>query len=330
MRLSLRTHILIGAVLWTIGLFAIAGVAVTQAMLWHPHVPVVVHDAFSYVVPVSLGAAACMVLGFIQVRGGLSAMDRLRVRVAAVHDGSERRVDGSYPSEVQPLVDDLNGLLEQRENAVRRALAKAGDLAHGLKTPLAILSQDAERAALEGETELAGSIAQQVERMRRHVEYHLAHARAAASGGRGAARCSIRESVDGLARALLRLHAARGLTIDVEVGEGETVRCGREDLDEMLGNLLDNACKWAHRRIVVSAGRAGGRQVISVDDDGGGLSEEKREEVLRRGVRADEAAPGSGLGLAIVRDLAELYGGSIGLDASPMGGLRATVRLPDE
>ncbi len=137
----------------------------------------------------------------------------------------------------------------------------------------------------------------------------------------------VRESVDGLARTLQRLHADRGLTIAVEVPADLVVRTEREDLDEMLGNLIDNACKWARSRVVVSATSADGGVAITVDDDGPGLDVSMREAVLQRGVRADEAAPGSGIGLAIVRDLAELYRGSIALTHSPLGGLRALLRL---
>ena len=147
--------------------------------------------------------------------------------------------------------------------------------------------------------------------MRRQIDYHLAHARAAASGATPGARCAVPASAEGLARTLLRLHADRGLAIEVDVVPAHAVRGEREDLDEMLGNLLDNACKWARSRVVDRRRPpAGATIVITVDDDGPGLEASMREAVLQRGVRADEAAPGSGLGLAIVRDLAELYGGS--------------------
>ena len=245
----------------------------------------------------------------MQVRRGLSPINNLRARLAGLHQGRDRRVDGNYPTEVQPLVNDLNALLDHREQAVSRAVAKAGDLAHGLKTPLAILAHEAERARAAGQPEVAAAIQQQVDRMRRQVDYHLAHARAAASGATAGARCSIKESADGLARALLRLHAERGIAIDVRVPPDLSVRVQREDLDEMLGNLLDNACKWGRSHVTYrTPGTTGAVVEITVDDDGSGLAGEMREAVLQRGVRADEAAPGSGLGLAIVRDLAEVYG----------------------
>jgi signal transduction histidine kinase len=274
-------------------------------------------------------ALVALVTGFAVVRAGFSPFADLRRRLADVQRGTERQLVGHYPAEVQPLVNDLNALLAHRDDAVRRAVAKAGDLAHGLKTPLAVLSQEAERAAAAGHADLAAVLAEQVERMRRQIEYHLAHARAAAAGSSSGARCAVAGSAGPLARTLLRLHAGRGLTIDVLVPADHVVRCQREDLDEMLGSLLDNACKWARARVAVSSSvRTDATVEILIDDDGPGIAPALREAVLQRGVRADEAAPGSGFGLAIVRELAELYGGSIALDASPAGGLRARLRLP--
>jgi signal transduction histidine kinase len=318
---------MIGALLWTIGLLAVWAVAITFYASALRSV-IVVH---AY--PHSLGMVAivAMIVGFLLVRSGLRPFEELRGRLAAVRSGAARQVDGSYPTEVQPLVRDLNALLDHQQRAVGRAVAKAGDLAHGLKTPLAVLAQEAERAAANGHADLAGAIAEQVERMQRQIDYHLAHARAAASGAMPGAHCEVRVSAEGLARTLLRLHAGRGIAIDVQVPGGHVVRSQREDLDEMLGNLLDNACKWARGRVTVSSASAPGQPAaiaIAVDDDGPGLAPALRETVLQRGVRADEAAPGSGIGLAIVRELAELHGGSIVLASSPLGGVRALLSLP--
>lgn len=326
--LSLRSRFLVGAMLWTIGLFIMAAAALITAMELHP-VPIarMTHDVFTQPLVMLFGMFS-MVAGFLQVRRGLSPINNLRARLAGLHEGRDRRIDGTYPTEVQPLVNDLNVLLDHREQAVRRAVAKAGDLAHGLKTPFAILALEAERARAAGHAEVAAAVMQQVVRMRRQMDYHLAHARAAASGASPGARCSIRESAEGLTRALLRLYAERGIAIDVHVSPDLSVRVQREDLDEMLGNLLENACKWGRSHVTIDASQAGAGVEIAVDDDGSGLAERMRETVLQRGVRADEAAPGSGLGLAIVRDLAEVYGGSISLDASPVGGLRARLRFP--
>jgi signal transduction histidine kinase len=229
---------------------------------------------------------------------------------------------------VQPLVDELNALLTDREDAVRRALATAGDLAHGLKTPLALLAQEAERAEALGNREMAATLDEQVDRMSRQVNYHLARARAAASSARGAARCNVAQRVEGVVRTLLKLHSRRGIEISTDVPPELTARMQQEDLEEILGNLLENASRFAKERIVVAGEHVGARVVVTVDDDGPGLDPSQRRQVLERGVRLDEASKGWGLGLAIVRDLAELYGGSIRLEESPAGGLRGRLTLP--
>jgi signal transduction histidine kinase len=321
---SLRLSILLGACLWTVGLLAAWAVLLTL----HHHAFMSI--AFVHDYPRTLGAISVggMLAGFALVRAGLRPLNDIRLRLAEVQGGRASQVLGRYPSEIQPLVQDLNALLAHQEQAVSRAVAKAGDLAHGLKTPLAILSQEAYRAAASGQPALAAAIGEQVERMRRQVEYHLAHARAAASGATPGARTEIHDSAEALARTLQRLHAERHLTIDVDVPAGLAVRCQREDLDEMLGNLLDNACKWGRTRVALSVRPDGDRVALLVDDDGPGLAPAMRAAVLQRGVRADEAAPGSGLGLAIVREIAGVYSGTVELDASPLGGLRARLLLP--
>jgi signal transduction histidine kinase len=324
---SFRSRILLGAFLWTLGLIPV-GHLIFMSVHHKTRSP-----ARIVILPVdpvtTLGFAfLCMLAGIWQVRAGLSPFSRLRTQLSGVRDGSAPRIEGTFPIEVQPLVNDLNSLLEHRERIVRRALAKAGDLAHGLKTPLAVLTQEAEAVDAAGMPEVATRISLQVERMRRQVEYHLAHARAATSGDLPGASCPVLPSVEGLTRTLLRIYSSRGLTIQVDVAPEHFVRGRREDLEEMLGNLLDNACKWARSTVKIQSVQEDGTVVLTVDDDGGGLASSMREVVLHRGVRADEAAPGSGLGLAIVRDLAELYQGSISLEDSPMGGLRARLRLP--
>ena len=317
----------LGAALWTIGLFTVTGVALTILIVHVPSAGRTFHLPFRHTVPALLFAIGCMVWGLSEVRRGLLPIDRLRERLQRVREGRDARVAGDYPTEVEPLVSDLNALLEQRERAMRRAQAKAGDLAHGLKTPLAVLAREAERTGAAGHGELASLLRQQVERMRSQVDYHLAQVGAVA-GATGAASCFVRESAEGLARTLRRLHAERGLEIVVMVAPEHAFRGRREDLDEMLGNLLDNACKWARSRVRVGSALEDGRVVLTVDDDGPGLDPALREHVLQRGVRADEKAPGSGIGLAIVRDLAELYGGRIALEGAHEGGLRAELSLP--
>ena len=324
---SLRWRILLGAFLWTLGLVPLVHLIFSTV---HHQTQPASRVVILRVDPTTtlVFAFLCMLGGILQVRAGLRPLSRLRRQLSGVRDGSNRRVEGAYPIEVQPLVNDLNSLLEHRERTVRRALAKAGDLAHGLKTPLAVLAQEADRADAAGQQEMAATIGQQVEKMRRQIEFHLAHARAAGSGNVPGARCPVLPSVEGLTRTLLRIYAARGLAIQVDVPPGDVIRGHQEDLEEMLGNLLDNACKWAKSRVKIQSTQEDGAVVMTVDDDGSGLDASMRDAVLQRGVRADEVAPGSGLGLAIVRDLVELYEGTFSLEDSPMGGLRARLRLP--
>jgi signal transduction histidine kinase len=306
--------LILASVLWTAGL--LAEIHMLTRILLH----VFPGANGTHAAGPILAGLVCMAAGLFGLRQALVPFRQLREKLMAVRIGGDRRVEGTYFNEVQPLIDELNALLEDREQAVKRAVATAGDLAHGLKTPLALLAQEAERAGAAGNPELAGSIAEQAERMSRQVNYHLARARAAASGASGAARCPVAACAEALIRALLKLHADRALEISSSIAPQLCARVQREDLDEILGNLLDNSCKWANSKIALGATRIDNTLVLTIDDDGTGLARDLRAVVLERGVRIDEAAPGSGLGLAIVRDLAELYGGSISLDDSPLGG----------
>ncbi len=327
--LSLRGRVFLGAMLWSFGLFLFSGLVLTHYMLVEPEAPAFFHRLFfRHMWEMAFGTIAAMVFGLRQVRKGFASFDELRARLSGVREGRDARLDGEYPAEVQPLVTDLNSLLSDREQRITRAHRKAGDLAHGLKTPLTLLNQQADRAKAAGQVELAAAILQQVERMRRQIDYHLAHARASAAGGTPRARCHVLTSADALTRTMQTIHADRHFAIDVHVSHELFVRSRREDFEEMLGNLVDSACKWAKSRVDVQSAVENGHVVTTVDDDGPGLDPSLRETVLQRGVRADEAAPGSGLGLAIVADLVELYGGTIALRSAPLGGLRAELRLP--
>lgn len=320
---SFRARLLLASMLWTLGLMGIASIGAAALVHRYPQHARIVHNAM-----VSVVAFACMAAGLTQLRSGMSPFNELRDRLSAVRAGRDRRLDGDYPTEVAPLVNELNALLADREDRVTRALAKAGDLAHGLKTPLSILAQEAERADAAGHHGLAGAVAEQVDRMRRQVDYHLAHARAAATRARPGARCRVRDSVDGLTRALERLHAARGILIEARVADDLWIRGDRADLEEMLGNLLDNACTWSRARVLISSSENPAGVSITVEDDGPGIEPALRAAMIQRGVKADESASGSGFGLAIVQDIAALYGGSLTLGDSPLGGLRATLQLP--
>jgi signal transduction histidine kinase len=316
---SFRLQLLIGSLLWTLALLAFS----------HMMFMLVVFHRFPVLNRMITGVAfVAMAGGVAIVSGALAPFRRLRTQLPEIRDGRRRIISGSYPNEVQPLIEDLNSLLEQRERAVRRAQAKAGDLAHGLKTPLAILGQEGQRAMKDGQSQVAEVLLQQVGRMHRQIEYHLAHARAAASENAPGLTCSAVESADPLIRTLQRLYAERQLSFRVEVSEKHLVRVQREDLDEMLGNLLDNACKWAKSQVMLSSCATDGEILIIVDDDGCGISPELRDSVLARGTRLDETTPGSGLGLAIVREIVELYGGSVSLGISSLGGLKVCLQLP--
>jgi len=325
--LSLRTHFVIGAIFWTFGLFGLA------IVLWHVvfgrrEPPETffwfIHHAHFF----GLLCIVCLVAGVLQIRRGWQSISQIRARLAALHATPGRRFEGVYPSEIAPLVADLNQLLEQRDVMVDQARATAGDLAHGLKTPLAVITQEAERARSEGQTELAGALFEQVGRMRRQVDAHLARSRVDLSKHRVLTPIAASDAVAGVVRTLSQLYAERGLAFTVDADPALHVLVAREDLDELVGNLLDNACKWARTRCSVTVRQAGGRVAVIVEDDGPGISAEMRSQVLTRGVRADVAVPGTGLGLAIVRDLTDAYGGKVVLDESPLGGLRARIDVP--
>lgn len=271
----------------------------------------------------ALGLAGASI---IQVRIGLAPLSRLRNRLSEIQQGRTRQLEGSFPSEIQPLVDEFNSVLQHDTEVLVRARTQAGNLAHALKTPLTILSH----AAAREEGPLAKLVMEQVDTARRQIDYHLARARAAAAVQVPGLSTPVQASLAALIRVMERLHAERGLEIHLhctppDLGfRGET-----QDFQEILGNLLENACKWASTQVSVKAEAIPGKRLsISIEDDGPGLPEHERKTVFGRGSRADEETPGSGLGLAIVRDLAQLYGGEIELTQSPLGGLEAKLVLP--
>ncbi len=325
MKGSLRTRLFAGALVWMMAVLIAVIAGIVRLTRNHPEIA---SQHATHIVMV-IAAGAFLIGGWFLIRKAVAPFRTLRESLSLVRDGRSQRIEGEYPSEVQPLVNDLNALLEDRERAIARALTTAGDLAHGLKTPLAVLAQEAEQAAAAGHHDLAETLREQVERMRRQIDYHLARARATASTRAAPGiRCAVLPSVEGLVRTMQRLHAGRELTIETDVSPTHEIRGRREDLDEMLGNLLDNACKWARSRVTISSSIDDARVVIDVDDDGPGFDPSMRAQVLQRGVRADERVRGSGLGLAIVSDLAELYAGSVALETSPLGGTRARLELP--
>src|SRR5213592_626665 len=286
--------------------------------------------AFTRTLVLSLGviAFALAAAAAIQVQVGLRPLHRLRVGVAAIREGRIKRLAGPFPTETQPLVEDLNALLQRNEEVVARGRTQAGNLAHGLKTPLSVLANEVDRLAADGAPQLAASMRGQIATMRQQIDYQLARARAAASLDVPGARVPVAPSVAAIQRTLEHLHVGRDLQFVTDIPAGHVFRGEQQDLEEMLGNLMDNACKWARRRVVARSRRDDGRLTITVEDDGPGLPAEQLPYALAPGARFDEKVPGTGLGLAIVRDLASLYSGSIALGRSSLGGLQAALTLP--
>ena len=283
-------------------------------------------ERFHGVLWLSLGVlvAGLALAVLMQVVVGLAPLGKLRRGLERIGKGEAQRIEGDYPAEIAPLVDEFNSVLEQNAAVVERARTQAGNLAHALKTPLSILANST--GGLDDP--LARTVREQVAGARRQIDYHLARAQAAANRLPGT-RTALAPVIDGLMRAMHRLHAEQALDLAVQpMADNPCFHGDVQDLQEMLGNLLENACKWARHRVEVNAGVANGVLWITIDDDGKGLPAAQRSAVLQRGVRADEQVPGSGLGLAIVSDLAQLYGGSVSLEDSPLGGLRARLTLP--
>lgn len=273
----------------------------------------------------ALFAVGLVAAVYVQVRWGLAPLFAMRKEVADIREGRRQRLEEGAPAELAPLARELNALIDHNREVVERARAHVGNLAHALKTSISILLNDA-----RGETgEFAEQVARQTDKMHVQVEHHLKQARAAARAQTIGARTSVKAVVDDLARALPRMYADRNIRLETDVADDLIFRGERQDLEEMIGNLLENAFKWTQGRVLVqAAAREPNRIEVCVDDDGEGLPAHRRKEVIARGARLDEAAPGSGLGLAIVHDLARAYSGELVLDESPMGGLRAALRLP--
>lgn len=288
---------------------------------------------FSGMMWLALGllAAGLIVAAVVQVLVGLAPLRSLRAALAKVRNAETQQLDGPFPMEIKPLIDDFNKVLAQNAEVVARARSHAGNLAHALKTPLSVMVNAANTVYDKNPaaSELAHLVIDQVGIARQQVDYHLARAQVAAASRLPGARTAVQPVVEGLVRVMRRIHADQQLELTVgDFGTSLSFRGEAQDLQEMLGNLLDNACKWATHRVDVQALRTAETLSIMIDDDGPGLAAEQRDVVLRRGVRADEQVPGSGLGLAIVDDLARLYGGQVTLNDSPLGGLRAVLVLP--
>ena len=271
-----------------------------------------------------LGAGLVVTVA-VQLRLVMRPLDALRERLGAVRRGDAAQLEGRFPQELQPLVDEFNHVLEANAGMVERARTQAGNLAHAVHTPLTVLAN----AAAQEKGPLAQLVQEQVATAHRQVDYHLARARAAAAVRATGLHAPVLPPVQALLRTMERLHAGRAVTfhLDPQAVDG-AFRGEEQDLYELLGNLLDNAGKWAHSRVDIDVQRHNDQLCITVDDDGPGIPADQRERMFERGVQLDERRPGSGLGLDIVRELAHAYGGSVAADVSPRGGLRMRLFLP--
>jgi len=266
----------------------------------------------------------------LQVYLGLKPLRRIEAALAEIRSGHAEKLEGVFPREITPLAEEVNQLLDHNAQVVRRARTHVGNLAHALKTPIAVLTNEAD-AAKSGEATdapFADTVERQAALMKRLVDHHMARARAAAAVKVLGARTELKPVVEALGRTLERIHEDRNVTVTVECPEGVAFRGERHDFEDLLGNLVDNGCKWARSQVFVQAEARDGKITITVDDDGPGVAPDQRAKLFQRGTRLDETTPGTGLGLSIVRDLAALYGGSVELADSPLGGLRAVLVLP--
>lgn len=265
-----------------------------------------------------------VVLAALQTVYGLWPLRRVRREVAAIRSGTKSRVTDNFPVELQPLTDEINQLLAHGEAQAEEARTHAGNLAHALKTPLTVITN----AATARDPDLSDLVCREATTMRRQVDHHLARARAIGRRALTQARSRVWDSLDAVQRAVDRMYER--VTVDIAGDREAEVRVERQDLDEMLGNLVENAAKYGNGRVFVTVEAGAGKVNVLVEDDGPGIPAEQRSELFTRGVRLDTTGkPGTGLGLSIVRDVAEIYGGSVALEESEdLGGLLVRLTLP--
>lgn len=264
-----------------------------------------------------------IVMAALQTFYGLWPLKKLREAIGAMRAGRTNRVEEAMPDEVQPLIQELNALLAHNEKQAEEAREHAGNLAHALKTPLTVIMN----AATAHAADLPETVIREAATMRRQVDHHLARARAVGRRGHAHSRAVVWQSLEAVERAVGRLYAH--VRFDMDGPRDLAVHTERQDLDEMLGNLIENAAKYGGGSVFVTVQQSGGFVECLVEDDGPGIPEEERQRIFDRGVRLDTGKPGTGLGLAIVRDVAEIYGGTVTLEESEdLGGLMVRLRLP--
>ena len=271
----------------------------------------------------------------VLLRAVLAPVRRLEREIHKVEEGLAEGLGGGYPRELRGVARHLNALLVAERKRVVRYRDTLGNLAHSLKTPLAVMRSAlrAGSASASGEGASGDAMGPEIDRMTDIIEHQLK--RAAASGGAilGQAPVPVAPIAAELRLALLKVYARKDLSLELAVQADSQFVGDRGDLMEMLGNLLDNACKWCRQRVLLTVAvdpvaEARDNMTLTVEDDGPGISEENRARILERGVRTDETMPGHGLGLAMVRETVELYGGELSVQTSPLGGAKFTLRLP--
>ncbi|HET9817483.1 MAG TPA: HAMP domain-containing sensor histidine kinase, partial [Xanthobacteraceae bacterium] len=265
-----------------------------------------------------------LILATLQTFYGLWPLRRVRREVSSIRSGEKTRIGQDFPTEIRPLTEEINQLLAHSEEQAEEARRHAGNLAHALKTPLTVINN----AATANSPDLDETVIRESAAMRRQVDHHLARARAIGRRATSHARATVWESLEAVQRAVDRLY--QNVTVDIAGSHRAQVRVERQDLDEMIGNLVENAAKYGHGRVFVTVEPKGEFVDIEVEDDGPGIPEADRGNLFTRGARLDTTGkPGTGLGLAIVRDVAEIYGGTITLEESEdLGGLLARLTLP--
>lgn len=285
-------------------------------------------SAFNATLWWSLGVLGLVLVlaALVQVRVALRPLREVKDRLADIRTGKAQKLEGDFPVEIAPLAGELNALLTHNAEVVQRARTHVGNLAHYLKTPLTVLANEA--AQTKGP--LAEMVMRQTGAIRQQVDHYLARARAAASAEVIGSRTQAAPVLADLTRTLQKIYAGRGIRFSSSADEALAFRGERQDFEELAGNLIDNAGKWARSEVtVVAVAEPGGRLVLKVEDDGPGLDEEQLHRVLDKRERIDESVPGSGLGLGIVRDIAQIYGGALTLGRSEaLGGLKAELNLP--
>jgi signal transduction histidine kinase len=268
-------------------------------------------------------ALGLIILAALQTFYGLWPLRAVRRSIAGMRSGQQTRVAATLPDEVMPMVNELNDLLDHNEKQAEEARRHAGNLAHALKTPLTVIMNSATAKA----SDLDSTVIREATTMRRQVDHHLARARAVGRRGHAHSRANVWDSLESVERAVSRLYSH--VRLDMTGEQHCAARVERQDLDEMLGNLIENAAKYGGGSVFVTVEDAGDFVEILVEDDGNGIPESERVRIFDRGARLDTGKPGTGLGLAIVRDVAEIYDGTVALEESEdLGGLLVRLALP--